>query len=93
LLQKKIENVYKNNMVIPNEHYENRNEFKIEEIERLRKGSENVLKGGLNKLPKYQRKSKFNELFDKKFGYLPAAPPSERTRKRRGRKARRTRKN
>jgi len=33
LLQKKIENVFKNNMVIPNEHYENRNECKIEEIE------------------------------------------------------------
>lgn len=33
LLQKKIENVYKNNMVIPNEHYENRTECKIEEIE------------------------------------------------------------
>ncbi len=33
MLIKKIENTYKNNMVIPNEHYENRNERKLEEIE------------------------------------------------------------
>jgi len=46
-------------------------ESKIQEKERLRKGSENILKGGLNKLPKWQRKSKFNELFIKKFGHAP----------------------
>jgi hypothetical protein len=46
-------------------------ESKIQEKERLRKGSENILKGGLNKLPKWQRKSKFNDLFTKKFGHAP----------------------
>jgi len=46
-------------------------ESKIQEKEKVRKGSENVLKGGLNKLPKYQRKSKFNELFTQKFGHGP----------------------
>jgi len=46
-------------------------ESKIQEKEKVRKGSENILKGGLNKLPKSQKKSKFNELFTQKFGHAP----------------------
>uniref|UniRef100_A0A6C0BHF8 Uncharacterized protein n=1 Tax=viral metagenome TaxID=1070528 RepID=A0A6C0BHF8_9ZZZZ len=46
-------------------------ESKTLEQEKVEKGSENILKGGLTKFPKWQRKSKFNELFTKKFGHAP----------------------
>jgi hypothetical protein len=46
-------------------------ELLLLEKEKLDKGNKNVLKGGLNKLTYWGRKSKFNELFTKKFGHGP----------------------